>query len=175
MLLCFDLHCTLRHCYIHNGDAQTKDSRPRIINSNFNFRFLTTNLTRFGVQSVILTTVVLKQFCVWHVQLLITFSIFNQMQFYTFKENRASQYRQSICFLKVKVKVTLVQVLRLCTGRTTIRGSRGIALHFHYHGNRRDEGSASRPGRSLPPGKTRYPLYGRLGGPQGRSGQVRKI
>ena len=37
------------------------------------------------------------------------------------------------------------------------------------------EGSASRPGRSLPPGKTRYPLYRRLGGPQGRSGQVRKI
>jgi hypothetical protein len=37
------------------------------------------------------------------------------------------------------------------------------------------EGSVSRPGRSLPPGKTRYPLYRRLGGPQGRSGQVRKI
>ena len=37
------------------------------------------------------------------------------------------------------------------------------------------EGSASRPGRTLPPGKTRYPLYRRLGGPQGRSGQVRKI
>ena len=30
------------------------------------------------------------------------------------------------------------------------------------------ERSASRPGRSLPPGKTRYPLYRRLGGPQGR-------
>ena len=28
---------------------------------------------------------------------------------------------------------------------------------------------------ALPPGKTRYPLYRRLGGPQGRSGQVRKI
>jgi hypothetical protein len=27
----------------------------------------------------------------------------------------------------------------------------------------------------LPPGKTRYPLYRRLGGPQGQSGQVRKI
>ena len=37
------------------------------------------------------------------------------------------------------------------------------------------EGSASRPGRSLTPGKNRYPLYRRLGGPQGRSGQVRKI
>jgi hypothetical protein len=28
---------------------------------------------------------------------------------------------------------------------------------------------------ALPPGKTRYPLYRRLGGPQGRSGQVLKI
>ena len=28
---------------------------------------------------------------------------------------------------------------------------------------------------ALPPGKTRYPLYSRLGGPQGRSGRVRKI
>jgi hypothetical protein len=37
------------------------------------------------------------------------------------------------------------------------------------------EWSASRPGRTLPPGKTRYPLYRRLGGPQGRSGLVRKI
>jgi len=37
------------------------------------------------------------------------------------------------------------------------------------------EGSASRPGRNLPPGKTRYPLYRKLVGLQGRSGQVRKI
>ena len=37
------------------------------------------------------------------------------------------------------------------------------------------EGSASRPGRDLLPGKTRYPLSMRLGGPQGRAGQMRKI
>jgi hypothetical protein len=30
----------------------------------------------------------------------------------------------------IKVKVTLVQALRLCTGRTILRGSRGIALLF---------------------------------------------
>ena len=42
------------------------------------------------------------------------------------------------------------------------------------HGTRRGWESASRPGR-LPPGKTRYAFYRRLGGPQGRSGQVRKI
>jgi hypothetical protein len=27
---------------------------------------------------------------------------------------------------------------------------------------------------ALPPGKTRYPLYRRVGGPKGRSGRVRK-
>ena len=37
------------------------------------------------------------------------------------------------------------------------------------------EGTASRLGRSLPLGKNRYPFYMRLGAPQGRSGQVRKI
>jgi len=37
-----------------------------------------------------------------------------------------------------------------------------------------DEWSASRPVRTLPPGKTRYPFYRRLGGPQGRSGRGRK-
>jgi hypothetical protein len=37
------------------------------------------------------------------------------------------------------------------------------------------EWSAARLSRTLPPGKTRYPLYKRLGEPQGWSGQVRKI
>jgi len=39
--------------------------------------------------------------------------------------------------VKVKVKVTLVQALRLCTGRTAHMGSRGIAVLFHDHGTRR--------------------------------------
>ena len=42
--------------------------------------------------------------------------------------------------MKVKVKCTLVEALRLCTGRTAHRGSRGIALLFndqrHYKGVR---------------------------------------
>ena len=37
------------------------------------------------------------------------------------------------------------------------------------------EWSAARPGRTLPPGKTRYPLYRRLGGPQGRSGRAQNL
>jgi len=72
---------------------------------------------------------------------------------------------------KSKVKCTLVQALRLCIGRTVYRGSRTIVTN----GTRRSKGSASRPGSSLPPGKSRYPLYRRLDGPQGRSGHMRKI
>ena len=83
--------------------------------------------------------------------------------------------QSSFAFEVKKVKCTLVQALRLCTGRTAHRGSRGIALPFHDHGTRRGEGSASHPGRSLHPGKSRYLLYRRLGGPQVRSGQVWKI
>ena len=37
------------------------------------------------------------------------------------------------------------------------------------------EWSAARPGRTLPPGKTRYPLYRRVGGPQGRSGLAENL
>jgi len=34
---------------------------------------------------------------------------------------------------------------------------------------------AARPGHTLPPGKTRYPSYRRLGGPQGRSGRAENL
>ena len=44
---------------------------------------------------------------------------------------------RSLLTEKVKVKVTLVQALRLCTGRTAHRGSRDIAPLFHDHGTRR--------------------------------------
>ena len=37
------------------------------------------------------------------------------------------------------------------------------------------EWSAPRPGRTLPPGKARYPLHRRLGGPQGRSGRAENL
>jgi len=37
------------------------------------------------------------------------------------------------------------------------------------------EWSAARNGRTLPPGKRRYPFYKKLGGPQGRSGQAENL
>ena len=55
------------------------------------------------------------------------------------------------------------------------RVGRGIALLFHDRGTRRDEWSAARLGRTLLPGKTGYPLYRRLGGPQGRSGWAENL
>jgi len=37
------------------------------------------------------------------------------------------------------------------------------------------EGASPTPRPPLPPGKTRYPLYRRLGGPQGRSGRAENL
>jgi len=37
------------------------------------------------------------------------------------------------------------------------------------------EWSAARPVRTLPPGKTWYPFYRRLGGPQGQSGRAENL
>ena len=38
-----------------------------------------------------------------------------------------------------------------------------------------DEWSVARPDRTLPPGKTRYPFYRRLGGLQGRYGRAQNL
>jgi len=76
---------------------------------------------------------------------------------------------------KKKVKCTHLQAVRLWTGRTAHRGRRGIALLFLDHGIKRGWGVSVTPRPLFTPGNTRYPLYRRLGGPQGRSGQVRKI
>ena len=42
-----------------------------------------------------------------------------------------------LILVQSKVKVTLVQALRLYTGLTARRGSRGLALLFHDNGTRR--------------------------------------
>jgi len=73
------------------------------------------------------------------------------------------------------IKCTLVQALKLCTGRTTHRGSRGIALLFLDQGTRRRWGVGVTPRPLFTPGNARYLLYRRLGEHQGPSEQVRKI
>ena len=51
----------------------------------------------------------------------------------------------SITFLNKNAKCTLVQALRLCTGRTAHRGSRGTVLLFLDHGTRRGWGVSVTP------------------------------
>jgi len=55
------------------------------------------------------------------------------------------------------------------------RVGRGIALLFHERGTRRGWVVSSTPRPYLTPGKIRYPLYRRLGGPQGRSGRAENL
>ena len=54
------------------------------------------------------------------------------------------------------------------------RGSRGTTVLLDL-GARWGGWLTPRPGRFTPGKETRYPLYRRLGGPQGRCGRVRKI
>jgi hypothetical protein len=69
------------------------------------------------------------------------------------------------------VQTVGTDIARPCVAQ---RVGRGLALLFHDRGIRRDERSAAHPNRYLPPGKKLYPLYRKLGGPQGQSGRVRK-
>ena len=59
--------------------------------------------------------------------------------------NCARNFYEPNNLVKVKVKCTLVQALRLCTGRTAHRESRGIALLFHDHSKRRGWGVSVTP------------------------------
>jgi hypothetical protein len=64
---------------------------------------------------------------------------------------------------KVKVKYTLVQALRLCTGRTAYGGSRGIALLIHDHGTRRGWEVSITPRPLFTPGKDPVPIVQEAG------------
>ena len=55
-------------------------------------------------------------------------------------------------------KCTLVQALRLCTGRTAHWRSRGIALPFHDHGSRRGWGVNVKTRPLFTPGKDAAPI-----------------
>ena len=70
--------------------------------------------------------------------------------------------------VKVKIKFTLEQATKAQRGGF-------IAVLFLQPRRQMGVGGQHHAPAALPPGKTRYPLCRRLGGPQGRSGQVRKI
>ena len=62
------------------------------------------------------------------------------------KEKRMSCYVSKISMMsKEKVTCTIIEALRLCTGRTAHKGSRGIALLFLDHGTRRGWGVSFMP------------------------------
>ena len=62
-----------------------------------------------------------------------------------------------------EVKYTLVQALRLCTGRTAHWWSRGIALPLHNHGTRRGWGVSVTPQPLFTPGKDPVPIVQEAG------------
>ena len=66
-------------------------------------------------------------------------------------------------FMSSKVKVTLVQALRLCTGCTVHRGSKGIALIFHDHGTRSGWGVSVTPRPLFTFGKYTIPIVQEAG------------
>ena len=92
-----------------------------------------------------------------------------------------------ICIFDLSVYVTQLHKctnLRLLRSEVMVKWSRyrpgvaqrvgrSIALLFHDRGTRRWVSGQQHARAALyPPGKTRYPFYRRLGGPQGRSGRA---
>jgi hypothetical protein len=72
-------------------------------------------------------------------------------------------------FRNLRGKFTLQQTTK------ALKGSRCIALLFLNPRLYVGVGGQRHALAALPPGKIRYPLYRRLGGPRGQSGRVRKI
>ena len=70
--------------------------------------------------------------------------------------------------VKVKVKFILEQAMK---------AERGVEAQFYSFFNlgARGVGGQRHAPAALPSAKTRYPLYRRLGGPQGRFGRVRQV
>ena len=64
---------------------------------------------------------------------------------------------------KGNVKRTLVQALRLCTGRTAHKGSSGIDLPFHDHGTRSGRGVSVTPRPLFAPEKDPVPIVQEAG------------
>ena len=93
--------------------------------------------------------------------------------FYLNPNALTSHVRKTLTLFKSvykKVKVPPLQATK------ALRAGRGIAVHnfiplYWWWGG----GSVPRYGRFTPRERPRYPLYRRLGGPQGRSGRVGKI
>ena len=92
------------------------------------------------------------------------------LKHFPFQEDTVITVQKSSSKVKVKLKWS-----RYRPG-VAQRVGRGIALLFlGPRHSRLGGGSAPIPGRTLPPGKTRYPFYRRLGEPQGRSERAENL
>jgi len=83
-------------------------------------------------------------------------------------------YTNVSTYMGKKVQCTHVHALRLCTGRTAHRGSRGIALLFHDHGTRRGWGISVTPRPLFTPGKDPVPIVQETGWGHPVTGLFRK-
>jgi hypothetical protein len=79
--------------------------------------------------------------------------------------------------VKVRVKIKVKVKVKFTPDQATKdqMGSRGYSSNLSLTSALDGVGGQCHAPAALPPGKTRYPLYRRLGEPQGRSGRVRKI
>jgi hypothetical protein len=91
-----------------------------------------------------------------------------QLQNGRYRTRNTGRWSLETSVIKVKVKQSYHRP------EQAQRVDRGRALRFRDLGARRGCGKHHAPA-ALPLGKTRYSLYSRLGGPQDRSGRVRKI
>jgi len=71
---------------------------------------------------------------------------------------------------KKEVKVTLEKAMKAHRGERRYSSTLSLTSTLDGVGGQHHSPAALRPGK-----KTRYPLYRRVGGPQCRSGRVRKI
>jgi hypothetical protein len=82
-------------------------------------------------------------------------------------ESHLQQCACKITKVKLKVNFTLEQATKSQRGKKMYRSTLSLTSALERVGGQRHAPATS------PPVKTRYTLYGRLGGPQSRSGQVR--
>jgi len=97
---------------------------------------------------------IVRHFSVWD-RHIVTFGL-NEFRDWPYSQIQVNFL--SVQQIKLKVKCTLVQALRLCTGRTAHRGSRGIALLFHDRGTRRGWGVSVTPRPLFTPWKDTVPI-----------------
>ena len=100
-----------------------------------------------------------------------TVKAFTNIGMYLIKPSRTSE-----CIFSVRRLFVSYRFSHFLEAMQVFRVSRGIAILFlgpRY--SRWGWGVSSTPLPPLPPGKTRYPFYRRLGGPQGRSGLAENL